>query len=61
SVGLCSIRWFESNRARSALFPLNVIRPDQFDGTDASFSILRRTGRWRCLRLVIVPALIDSS
>ena len=35
---------------------------DQSDGrgTDDSFSILRRTGRWRRLRLILVPALIDS-
>ena len=62
SVGLCSMRWFESNRTRSALFPSSVLKLGQSDGrgTDELFSILRRTGWCRCLRLVIVlPWLID--
>ncbi|KAK2139449.1 hypothetical protein LSH36_1780g00001 [Paralvinella palmiformis] len=63
SVGLSSIGWFESSRARSALFPSSAIKLDQFDGrvTATSFSILRRTDRWCCLHLVLVPVLIDSS
>ncbi|KAK2159239.1 hypothetical protein LSH36_156g11046 [Paralvinella palmiformis] len=63
SVGLCSIRWFEGSRARSALFPSSAITLDQSDGrsTGALFSILRRTARWRSLRLILVPAFSNSS
>ena len=47
--------------ARSALFPASAMKLGQSDGrgTDELFSILRRTGLWRCLRLVLVSALID--
>ena len=63
SVGLRSIRWLESSRVRSALFPSSAMKLGQSDGrgTGQLFSIIRRTGRRRCLRLVLVPALIDSS
>ena len=50
SIELCSIRWGESSIARSALFSTSDVKLDQSDwrGTVDSFSILRRTGRWRC-------------
>ena len=55
-VGLRSIRWFESSRARSALFPssaMKLVEQSDGGGTGELLSILRRTGRWRCLHLVI--------
>ena len=53
--------WFTSSTVFYELAS-RAIKLDHSDdkGTKGSVSIIRHTGRWRWLRLVLVPALIDS-
>ncbi len=58
--GLSLIRWFESKRARSAVLSSSAVKLDRSVGrATESLSILRRTGWWRCLCLILVPALTN--